>query len=150
MALLTGKMQTRVLILCTGNSCRSQMAEGYLRHFGKGKLDCYSAGIEAHGLNPLAVRVMQEDGVDIRMHSSNKVEEYAGLSFDYVLTVCDQAAEHCPVFPGALQHLHVGFPDPAKAVGTEAEVLASFREVRAQIKGFCEEWAIRLAGGRTQ
>lgn len=126
-----------VLVLCTGNSCRSQLAEGYLRHFGGEEINVYSAGVETHGVNPRAVRVMAEDGIDISMHTSNHVDEYEHINFDYVITVCDNAKERCPVFPSNAQQLHHNFPDPAKATGTEEEIMDEFRRVREMIKGYC-------------
>ena len=128
----------KILVLCTGNSCRSQLAEGYLRHFAKARALVYSAGIEAHGVNPRAVAIMQEDGIDIAHHTSNRVQEYLPIRFDYVITVCDHAKERCPVFPSEAYRLHCSFPDPAQAVGTEAEIMESFRAVRDQIKLFSE------------
>ena len=110
-----------ILVLCTGNSCRSQMAEGYIRHFGGDKVVVLSAGIEKHGLNPRAILVMREDGVDISSHTSNKINEYSHLDFDIILTVCDHARENCPYFPGAAERLHHNFPDPAKATGKGQE-----------------------------
>ncbi|GAA4338501.1 arsenate reductase ArsC [Flaviaesturariibacter amylovorans] len=136
----------RILVLCTGNSCRSQIAEGYLKHFGGTALEVRSAGIEAHGVNPRAVATMKADGIDISGQSSNRVDEYAGESFDYVLTVCDNAQERCPHFPASATKLHAAFPDPAKATGSEAEIEAAFRQVREEIKEFCR----RLAGELVQ
>jgi arsenate reductase len=133
-----------ILILCTGNSCRSQMAEGYLRHFAGDKATVYSAGIETHGLNPGAVATMKEDGIDISSHTSNHVDEYRHVPFDLVLTVCDHAREHCPWFPTDARRIHHSFPDPAKAKGTEEEIRASFRTVRDQIKSYCRELALNL------
>lgn len=130
----------RILVLCTGNSCRSQMAEGYFRHFGGPRLEVFSAGVEAHGLNPRAVQVMGEDGVDISGHTSDTVDQYAGQTFDYVITVCDNARERCPWFPARIQRLHHSFPDPAQATGTEEEVMAAFRRVRDDIKAFVQEF----------
>lgn len=130
----------KILVLCTGNSCRSQMAEGYLRHFAKGKAEVYSAGIEAHGVNPRAVATMKEDGVDISHHTSNKVSEYSNLNFDYVITVCDNAKENCPYFPAMVKTLHHNFPDPAKARGSETEIMNEFRRVRDQIKTFSKSF----------
>ncbi|HEX2684837.1 MAG TPA: arsenate reductase ArsC, partial [Ferruginibacter sp.] len=105
----------KILVLCTGNSCRSQMAEGYLRYFTNGAAEVYSAGIEAHGLNAKAVAVMKEDGIDISGQASDIAGKYAGIDFDYVITVCDHAGENCPVFPGSARKLHQDFPDPARA-----------------------------------
>jgi arsenate reductase len=130
----------RILVLCTGNSCRSQIAEGYLRHFGGDSVEVFSAGVETHGVNPRAVATMKEDGIDISNHTSNNLNEYRHLVFDYILTVCDHASEVCPVFPGNATRVHQNFPDPAKATGSEASIQASFRKVRAQIKQFCQEW----------
>ncbi|WP_257667961.1 arsenate reductase ArsC [Parapedobacter tibetensis] len=126
----------RILVLCTGNSCRSQLAEGYLRHFAQGKAEVYSAGIETHGVNPKAVQVMKEDGIDISGHTSNHVDEYSHVDFDYVITVCDNARESCPYFPTKALKLHHNFPDPAKATGTPEEVMDQFRSVRDQIKDY--------------
>jgi arsenate reductase (thioredoxin) len=127
----------KILVLCTGNSCRSQIAEGYLRYLGKDKLEVYSAGIEAHGVNPRAIAIMKEDGIDISKHSSNTVDEYAHMSFDYVITVCDNAKERCPYFPAQVKMFHHDFPDPAKAQGSEAEVEQTFRDVRNMIRDYC-------------
>ena len=140
-----------ILVLCTGNSCRSQIAHGYLRHFTDAeKVTVYSAGIETHGVNPRAVATMRADGIDIAQHTSNNVDEYADIEFDVVITVCDNANERCPVFTRKNQHersellkLHYNFPDPAKSVGTETEINAAFEAVRAQIKAYCAG----LAGG---
>jgi arsenate reductase (thioredoxin) len=130
----------KILVLCTGNSCRSQIAEGYLRHFAHGKAEVYSAGIETHGVNPRAIATMKEDGVDISGHTSNNVSEYMGVDFDFVITVCDNAQENCPFFPGFMEKFHYNFPDPAKATGTEAEIMAQFREARDQIKEYCRNF----------
>lgn len=130
-----------ILVLCTGNSCRSQLLHGYLQQFLGEKARVYSAGVEVHGLNPRAVRVMAEDGLDISQHTSNHVEEYAQILFDYVLTVCDHAQEVCPVFPSSAQKMHHSFPDPAKATGSEAEIIAEFRRVRDQIKAYAQDFA---------
>ena len=127
-----------ILVLCTGNSCRSQMAHGYLSHFGKDlNIHIYSAGIETHGVNPRAIASMAEDGIDISHHTSNIVDEYRTLSFDYVITVCDHAKEHCPYFPTNAQIFHHNFPDPSKTVGTEEEIMLHFSEVRSMIKKYC-------------
>ena len=133
----------KILVLCTGNSCRSQMAEGYLRKYADASVEVYSAGIEAHGLNPKAVASMARDGVDISGHKSTLVDEYAAMVFDLILTVCDNAQENCPVFPskaGATTvRLHHSFPDPAKAEGTPDEIQAAFDSVRDQIRDYCRE-----------
>lgn len=131
-----------ILILCTGNSCRSQMAEGYLRHFAGDKANIYSAGIETHGVNPRAIKVMEEDGIDISYHTSNNVEEYISIPFDYVITVCDNAHERCPVFPSKAKKFHYNFPDPAKAKGSEEEILQEFRRVRDLIKEWCRSFIL--------
>ncbi len=128
-----------ILILCTGNSCRSQMAEAYVRHFHGDVADVYSAGIETHGLNLRAVQVLMEDGIDISHHTSNHVDEYAHISFDLVVTVCDHAADRCPVFAGATKKSHQPFPDPAKITGSEEYILKGFREVRDAIKQWAKE-----------
>lgn len=130
----------KVLVLCTGNSCRSQIAHGYLKHFAKEKAEIYSAGIETHGVNPKAIETMAADGVDISNHTSNNVEEYTNIDFDYVITVCDNAKESCPYFPTKAVKLHYNFPDPAKAKGTEEEVKAEFVSVRDMIKSYCENF----------
>ncbi len=127
-----------LLVLCTGNSCRSQLAHGYFEHFTDGrKLKVFSAGIETHGVNPFAVKVMKEDGIDISSYSSNNISEYDHINFDFVITVCDHANERCPVFPTTAKKFHKNFTDPAKATGTEDEILDQFRKVRDEIKLFC-------------
>ncbi|MES2330920.1 MAG: arsenate reductase ArsC [Bacteroidota bacterium] len=130
----------KILVLCTGNSCRSQIAEGYLRHFAKDKAEIYSAGIETHGVNPRAVATMREDGIDISAQTSNNVNEYKDIDFDYVITVCDNAKENCPYFPSNAQQFHHNFPDPAKATGGEAQIADQFRQVRELIKSYCREF----------
>ena len=130
----------KILVLCTGNSCRSQLAEGYLRHFAPDKAEVYSAGVETHGVNPRAIATMQEDGLDISGHTSNHVNEYQHIDFDFILTVCDNAQERCPYFPTKAQKFHFNFPDPAKASGTEAEIMEQFRQVRNQIKTYCQQF----------
>ena len=126
----------RVLFLCTGNSCRSQMAEGWARHLLGDTVEAFSAGVETHGLNPRAVQVMAEAGVDIRAQRSERIEDYVDAGLDLVITVCDHAAESCPVFPGSTRVVHHAFPDPAQAVGTEAEILEQFRAVRDEIRAY--------------
>ena len=126
----------KVLVLCTGNSCRSQIAEGYLRYFAGDKAAVYSAGVETHGVNPRAIATMAEDGIDISGHTSNNISEYTGIDFDYIITVCDNAKERCPVFPSTAKKFHENFPDPAKASGTPEEVTAKFTEVRNIIKDY--------------
>lgn len=130
----------KILILCTGNSCRSQIAEGYFKYYAGGRAEVYSAGVETHGVNPRAVETMKADGIDISSHTSNNVNEYLNMDFDYVITVCDSAKERCPVFPGRAKSIHHNFPDPAKAKGTEEEISQQFREVRDQIKDYAQEF----------
>jgi arsenate reductase len=129
-----------ILVLCTGNSCRSQIAEGYLRHFAGNKAVIYSAGMEVHGVNPKAIEIMKLDGIDISGHTSNNVNEYLDIPFDYVITVCDNAKESCPYFPTKAIKLHYNFPDPAKAKGTAAEVMEQFREVRELIRKYVQHF----------
>ncbi|HAK29209.1 MULTISPECIES: arsenate reductase ArsC [Sphingobacterium] len=130
----------KILVLCTGNSCRSQIAEGFLRHFAGSRAEVYSAGIETHGVNPKAIQVMAEADIDISSHTSNHVNEYAAIDFDHVITVCDNAKESCPYFPSRAKKLHYNFPDPAKATGTEEEVMNEFRRVRDLIKTYSAEF----------
>ena len=134
-------MPKKVLILCTGNSCRSQIAHGYLKHFAGNKAEVYSAGVETHGVNPKAIATMQEDGIDISSHTSNNVLEYQDVDFDFVMTVCDNAKERCPYFPTRAQKFHYNFPDPAKATGTDEEIQQAFTQVREMIKDYCREFA---------
>lgn len=131
----------KILFLCTGNSCRSQMAEGWARALKSDQIEPYSAGIETHGLNPDAVRVMAEAGVDISGQRSKHVRELSGIEFDYVITVCDHAQEHCPVFPGRAKVVHRGFDDPPRLADAAAEQdrLASYRRVRDEIRAFVEQ-----------
>ena len=133
-------MKKKILVLCTGNSCRSQIAEGYLKLFAEGRADIYSAGIETHGVNPRAIAIMAEDGIDISKNTSNNVNEYADIKFDVVLTVCDNANEHCPVFPSNAKKFHHNFPDPAKTNGTDEEIMNQFRTVREMIKDYCKKF----------
>jgi len=138
----------KVLFLCTGNSCRSQMAEGWTRHLKSDRIEAYSAGIETHGLTPDAVRVMAEAGVDISGQRSKHVSELQGVEFDCVVTVCDHASESCPVFPGRTKVVHVGFDDPprlAEGARTEEERLAPYRRVRDEIREFVESLPESLA-----
>ena len=141
----SGKL--KVLFLCTGNSCRSQMAEGWARYLKGDIIEPYSAGVESHGLNPYAVKVMAEAGVDISDHHSKHLDELGDITFDYVVTVCDQAYESCPVFPGKARIVHVGFDDPprlAKEAETPEEALACYRRVRDEIRNFVENCRIFL------
>ncbi|WP_316786666.1 MULTISPECIES: arsenate reductase ArsC [Pedobacter] len=130
----------KILVLCTGNSCRSQIAEGYLRFYAGDRAEIYSAGIETHGVNPKAVQVMAEDHIDISGNTSNHVDEYSKIDFDMVITVCDNANEACPFFPGKVERLHQNFPDPAKATGTPEEIMDEFRRVRDLIKAFSADF----------
>jgi len=120
----------KVLFLCTENACRSQMAEGLVNHDLARQVQAFSAGIRPSRVNPRAIQVMTELGIDIGRHRAKSVDDLAGEQFDLVITVCDRAAEQCPIFPGHTEVMHVGFPDPAKAAGPEAEVLSGFRRVR--------------------
>lgn len=126
----------KILVLCTGNSCRSQMAEGYLKYFAGNGAEVYSAGIETHGVNSKAISIMREDGIDISNHTSNHVDEYLSIQFDYVITVCDNAQERCPIFPSSAKKFHYNFSDPAKVIGSEIEVTAAFKKVRDEIKAY--------------
>jgi arsenate reductase len=129
-----------VLALCTGNACRSQMMQGFLEQ--NENINAYSAGVEIHGVNPRAVKVMAEAGIDISNHTSNHVDEYKDVNFDVVITVCDNAKERCPLFPAKAKKIHHRFPDPAGARGTEAEILEEFRKTRDMIKEFCDDLKI--------
>ena len=130
----------KILVLCTGNSCRSQMAHGYLNYFAANKAQVYSAGIETHGVNPRAITIMKEDGIDISHHTSNNVDEYKNVDFNFVITVCDNAKENCPYFPTKAKKFHQNFPDPAKATGTEEQITNEFRRVREMIKVYCQKF----------
>lgn len=133
-------MNQKILVLCTGNSCRSQIAEGYLRYFAGKKADVYSAGVETHGVNPKAIATMKEDGINISNHTSNNIDEYRNIDFDFVISVCDNAKERCPFFPTKAKKFHYNFPDPAKATGTDEEIAEEFRKVRQQIKAYCKDF----------
>jgi len=124
----------RVLFLCTGNSCRSQMADGIINHEFAGQIEAFSAGTEPHGLNPKAVQVMAEIGIDISNNSSDHLSQYEGQSFDWVITLCGDANEKCPLFFGGTKRIHIGFDDPPKATGNEDEVMAVYRRVRDEIR----------------
>ena len=132
----------KILVLCTGNSCRSQIAEGYLRHFVGNKAEVYSAGIETHGVNPRAIETMKEDGIDISNHTSNLIDEYRDLEFDFIITVCDNARENCPYFPSMAKKFHHNFRDPAKVKGSEEVIKKAFREVRVEIKNYAERFVL--------
>jgi arsenate reductase len=142
--------RTRILVLCTGNSCRSQMAEGFLRHYGGDKVEVYSAGLEPKGVHPLAIKVMAEIEMYISHQTSKHVNEFVGQKFDYVITVCDNAAKNCPVFPGAETKLHWPFDDPAGATGGEEEILAVFRRVRDEIGIKTMNWLEKKGVPRVQ
>lgn len=133
-----------ILVLCTGNSCRSQMAHGYLERLAKGSAKIFSAGIETHGLNPGAVAIMEEDGIDITSHTSNHVNEYEGIDWDYIITVCDHAKENCPFIPSkSAKRIHHNFFDPSKVSGSEEEKHAAFEKARNEIRVFCEDFMAR-------
>ncbi len=125
----------KVLFLCTENACRSQMAEGLVNHDLAGPVKAYSAGIRPSQVNPMAIKVMTEIGIDISRQRSKSVDDLAGEHFNLVITVCDQAQGQCPIFPGDTEIMHVGFPDPAKASGSEEEIVATFRRVRDDLRG---------------
>lgn len=134
-------MKKNILVLCTGNSCRSQMAHGYFNQFTNNKANIYSAGIETHGLNRGAVAIMKEDAIDITNHTSNHVDEYADINFDYILTVCDHANENCPYIPSKNPtRLHYNFFDPSKVEGTDQKKHAGFLKTRNEIKRYVEEF----------
>lgn len=133
-------MKKKILVLCTGNSCRSQIAHGYLNKFAGANAEVYSAGVETHGVNPRAIAIMVEDGIDISSHTSNNIDEYTDVDFDFIITVCDNAKERCPYFPSSAKKFHYNFPDPAKATGTEEDIMEQFRNVREQIKQYCDDF----------
>lgn len=133
-----------ILVLCTGNSCRSQMAHGYLNKLQDTWAKVYSAGIETHGLNPGAVSIMKEDGIDITHHTSNHVDEYNHLTWDYIITVCDHAKENCPFIPSEnAERIHHNFFDPSKVIGSEEEKHAAFLKARNEIRDFCMQFLER-------
>lgn len=140
----------KVLFLCTGNSCRSQMAEGWLRHLAGDQFEVFSAGTYAAGVNPTAIKVMYEIGIDISRHRSKQAGELLGQSFPYVITVCDNAREHCPIFPGTFQKLHWSLEDPARAQGSEEERLAFFRRLRDEIGERVREFVRTTTSSRRQ
>ncbi|MEE3034720.1 MAG: arsenate reductase ArsC [Bacteroidota bacterium] len=131
----------KILVLCTGNSCRSQIAHGFLNHYSNKSVEIYSAGIETHVVNPKAIETLAEIGIDISQHTSNLIDEYIDLSFDYLITVCDNAAENCPVFPlGEAVRIHQNFSDPSKKIGGEETVKKEFRKTREEINAFCKDF----------
>jgi arsenate reductase len=132
------KDRIKVLFLCTGNSCRSQIAEGWARHLKGDVIEPYSAGIHPIGVNPRAIKVMAEAGVDISAQKSEHIDELPGIDFDYVITLCDNAREHCPVFGGRAKVIHKPFDDPYFASGNEEQILTTFRKVRDDIRTFVE------------
>lgn len=138
---MTGQDKIKILFLCTGNSCRSQMAEAWLRELGGDAFEVYSAGLEPHGVNPYTINVMQEAGIDMGSHRSKHLNEFISeADFDYLITVCGNADERCPVFPGMGTRLHWPFEDPAAFVGPDDEKSAVFRDVRDQIKAKIQSW----------
>ncbi len=145
-------MEKKALFLCTGNSARSQMAEGLVNHDFAGAIEAFSAGTEPQGLNKYAVQVMSELGIDISDNTSEHISKYEGQSFDYVITLCDGANENCPVFFGGVKRLHMGFPDPAKATGSDEDILVEFRrirdKIRARMNGFFESELTTESRGR--
>lgn len=132
-------MKKRVLFVCTQNSSRSQMAEGLLRNLYPDRYEVYSAGTDPYRVNPFAIKAMQQVGVDISSHYSKSVDEFAGLNFDFVVTVCDNARETCPYFPGGARYLHHSFEDPAQAKGSDEEILAVFARVRDEIRDWLQK-----------
>jgi arsenate reductase len=131
----------KILVLCTGNSCRSQIAHGFLNHYSNKSVELYSAGIEANGVNPKAVETLAEIGIDISQHTSNLIDEYVDISFDYVITVCDNAAENCLVFPlGEAVRIHRDFSDPSKKIDDKETVKEEFIKTREEINVFCKDF----------
>ncbi len=128
----------RVLVLCTGNSCRSQMAEGWLRHFSGSDAEIYSAGIALHGVNPRAVLTMREAGIDISMQTCKLVDRYQEVDFDYIISVCDHARDNCPYIASNADRLHHNFDDPSRYKGTDEEVMQEFVRVRDEIRDYCK------------
>ena len=137
-------VKLRVLILCTGNSARSQMAEGLLRSIAGDRIDVFSAGSKPSRVNPFAIQAMKERGIDISGQRSKDLSEYLNEPFDYVITVCDQATETCPIFPGKAQRIHWSFPDPAAVQGSDADILAAFERVRDDLEAKFVAWAADL------
>lgn len=136
-----------ILVLCTGNSCRSQMADGYLTHLAQDKAIVFSAGIETHGVNPKAVAIMKLDGIDISNNTSNNVSEYLDIDFDFIITVCDHAQENCPYIPTKnAKRIHQNFTDPSKVKGSEEQIFNAFKKTRTQIKAFCEAFVAEELG----
>jgi arsenate reductase (thioredoxin) len=134
----------KILVLCTGNSCRSQMAEAWLKHYSS-NFEVYSAGVEAHGINPYMKKVMEEAGLNIDSHTSNLMEEYQDISFDYVVTVCDNAKSNCPYFKNATITIHQSFLDPADAEGTDTQKTVVYAKVRDEIEVFCKDFLLKIS-----
>ena len=136
----------KILVLCTGNSCRSQIAEAYLKYFSKKKklsAEVFSAGTQPHGVNPRVIKILCEDGININDHTSNHVNEYLNNGISHVITVCDHAMENCPLFPENTIQEHQNFFDPSKSTGSPEEIKKAFRQTRETIKEFCENYLIR-------
>ena len=133
-----GNDKVKILLLCTGNACRSQIAEGWARHLRGDVIDAYSAGIRPIGVSSRAIKVMAEKGVDISKHKSKHIDDLQGLDFDYVITLCDNAREQCPVFGGNVKMIHRGFDDPTFIFGSEQQILVAFRRTRDRIRAFIE------------
>jgi len=140
------KDKLKVLFLCTGNACRSQMAEGWARHLKSDVMEAYSAGVWPVGVSSRAARVMAEAGVDISSQRSEHVDDYLGIDFDYVITLCDNARDQCPAFPGRSKVIHRPFKDPIAAIGTDEEVMRAFRRTRDEIRAFVESLPESVAG----
>ena len=134
----------KILVLCTGNSCRSQIAQAWLKHYSSG-FEIYSAGVEAHGINPYMKKVMEQSGLHIDYHTSNVMQDYQHLKFDYVITVCDNAKSNCPYFQNAVQKLHHSFLDPADAKGSDEQKLEVYAKVRDQIEIYCKDFLDQIA-----
>ena len=137
----------KILFLCTGNACRSQMAEGWARHLKSDVIEAYSAGVWPAGVSSRAIKVMAEAGVDISSHKSQHVDEFADVGLDYVITLCDNAREKCPIFPGDVKYVHRAFNDPVMMIGTDDQVIAAFRRTRDEIKAFVEALPESLGRG---
>jgi len=135
---MSGKRKLKILFLCTGNSCRSQMAEGWAEHLKSDCIEAYSAGVIPVNVNTTTIKVMAEAGVDISSHSAKHVDDFLGVDLDYVISVCDYAKELCPIFPRDVKTFHKNFDDPSFTIGTADEVLAEFRRVRDEIKAFVQ------------
>ncbi len=132
------KDKIKVLFLCTGNSCRSQIAEGWAKQLKSDVIEAHSAGVRPSGVNPWSIKVMAEAGVDISGHTSKHIDDLAGIDFDYVVTLCDNAKEQCPVLQSKTKMIHKAFEDPTLVMGSEEEVMAAFRRIRDEIKAFIE------------